>query len=181
MLPWNSDQERLIVPCLHVVPAPPTVGSLALCGPYLLGFSWPSWVVPWHVFFAWCLLRWHRSLGPLLAYWFCDICQTSLVAQSIKNLPAMQETTCSVGDLGSIPAWRRSPRGGNIIPHQYCCLENPMDRGAWQATVCGVARVEHDLVTKPPPGSAGPANSEGWPLLTHLFAVWVESFGSQFA
>ena len=181
MLPWNSDQERLIVPCLHVVPAPPTIGSLALCGPYLLGFSWPSWVVPWHVFFAWCLLWWHRSLGPLLAYWFFDICQTSLVAQSIKNLPAMQETTCSVGDLGSIPAWRRSPRGGNSNPLQYCCLENPMDRGAWQATVCGVARVEQDLVTRPPPGSAGPANSESWPLLTHLFAVWVESFGSQFA
>ena len=56
-----------------------------------------------------------------------------------------------------------------------------MDRGTVQATVHRVARVGHDLVTKPPPGSAGPANSEGWPLLTHLFAVWVESFGSQFA
>ena len=40
-------------------------------------------------------------------------------------------------------------RNGN--PLQYSCLEKPMDRGAWQATVHGVARVGHDLVTKPPP------------------------------
>ncbi|KAB0349420.1 hypothetical protein FD754_014277, partial [Muntiacus muntjak] len=40
---------------------------------------------------------------------------------------------------------------GNGNPLQYSCLENPMDRGAWQATVHGVARVGHDLVTKPPP------------------------------
>ena len=41
---------------------------------------------------------------------------------------------------------------GEIIgnPLQYSCLENPMDRGAWQATVHGVARVRHDLATKPP-------------------------------
>ena len=37
---------------------------------------------------------------------------------------------------------------GNGSPLQYCCLENPMDRGAWQATVHGVARVGHDLATK---------------------------------
>ena len=42
-------------------------------------------------------------------------------------------------------------REGNGNPLQYSCLENPMDRGAWQATVHGVARVGHDLVTKPPP------------------------------
>ena len=39
---------------------------------------------------------------------------------------------------------------GNGNPLQYSCLENPTDRGAWQATVHGVARVRHDLVTKPP-------------------------------
>ena len=38
---------------------------------------------------------------------------------------------------------------GNGTPLQYSCLENPMDRGAWQATVHGVARVRHDLGTKP--------------------------------
>ena len=40
---------------------------------------------------------------------------------------------------------------GNGNPLQYSCLENPMDRGAWQATIHGGARVRHDLVTKPPP------------------------------
>ena len=43
-----------------------------------------------------------------------------------------------------------SPREGNGNPLQCSCLENPMDRGAWQATVCEVTRVGHDLVTKPP-------------------------------
>ena len=40
---------------------------------------------------------------------------------------------------------------GNGDPLQYSCLENPMDRGAWQATIHGGARVRHDLVIKPPP------------------------------
>ena len=44
----------------------------------------------------------------------------------------------------------RSPEEGNGKPLQYSCLENPMDRGAWRATAHGVARVGHDLVTKPP-------------------------------
>ena len=39
---------------------------------------------------------------------------------------------------------------GNGNPLQYSCLENPMDREAWQATVHEVARFRHDLVTKPP-------------------------------
>ena len=43
-----------------------------------------------------------------------------------------------------------SPKEGNGNPLQYSSLENPMNRGAWQATVHGVARVEYDLVTKPP-------------------------------
>ena len=46
----------------------------------------------------------------------------------------------NVGDLGSSPGLGRSPGEGNGDPLQYCCLENPMDRGAWQATVYGVAK-----------------------------------------
>ena len=45
----------------------------------------------------------------------------------------------------------KSPGEGNGNPLQYSCLENPMDRGAWQATIHGVKRVGHDLATKPPP------------------------------
>ena len=45
-----------------------------------------------------------------------------------------------LSDVGSIPGSGRSPGGGNGNPLQYSCLENPMDRGAWQATVHGVAK-----------------------------------------
>ena len=48
------------------------------------------------------------------------------------------------GDVGSIPGSVRSPGGRNGNPHQYYCLENPMDRGAWRATVHGVAK-ESDM------------------------------------
>ena len=40
------------------------------------------------------------------------------------------------------------PGEGNGNPLQYCCLENPMDRGAWQAIAHGIARVGHNLATK---------------------------------
>ena len=46
----------------------------------------------------------------------------------------------NVGDPGSIPGLGRSPGEGNGHSFQYSCLENPMDRGAWQATVHGVAK-----------------------------------------
>jgi len=51
-----------------------------------------------------------------------------------------QESACNVGHLGSISGLGRSPGEGNGMPLQYSCLENPMDRGAWQATVHGVAK-----------------------------------------
>ena len=49
--------------------------------------------------------------------------------------------------------WEDSPEKGNGYPLQYSCMGNPMDRGAWRATVHGVARVRHNLVTKSPPPS----------------------------
>ena len=51
-----------------------------------------------------------------------------------------KESACNAGDLGSIPGSGRSPGEGNDNPLQYFCLKNPMDRGAWQATVHGVAK-----------------------------------------
>jgi len=62
-----------------------------------------------------------------------------------------KESACNAGDLGSIPGSGRSPGEGNGNPLHYSCLENPTDRGAWQATVYGVTTVGRDLVTKPPP------------------------------
>jgi len=51
-----------------------------------------------------------------------------------------KESACNLGDLGSIPGLGRSPGAGHGNPLQYSCLENSMDRGAWQATVHGVAK-----------------------------------------
>ena len=51
-----------------------------------------------------------------------------------------KEFTWDAGDVGSIPASWRSPGGGHGNPLQYFCVENPMDRGAWQATVHGVTK-----------------------------------------
>ena len=61
-----------------------------------------------------------------------------------------KRSACNAEDQGLIPGSGRSPGEGNGNPLQYSCLENPMDRGVWQATVHGVARVRHDLATKPP-------------------------------
>ena len=52
-----------------------------------------------------------------------------------------KESACSAGDQGSIPGSRRSPGEGNGNLLQCSCLENPMDRGAWGATVHGSQRV----------------------------------------
>ena len=52
---------------------------------------------------------------------------------------------CNAGDLGLIPGLERCPREGNGNPLQYSCLENPLDRGAWQATVHGVAKSQTQL------------------------------------
>ena len=62
-----------------------------------------------------------------------------------------KESACNAGDLGSVPGSGRFPGEGNGNPLRYSCLENPMDRVAWQATVHGVERVGHNLATKPPP------------------------------
>ena len=59
----------------------------------------------------------------------------------VKNPPA---NAGIIRDAGSIPGSRWSPGEGNGNPLQYSCLENPMDRGAWWATVYGVTRVRHD-------------------------------------
>ena len=67
-----------------------------------------------------------------------------------------KESDCNAGDPGPIPGLGRYPGEGNGNPLQYSCLENPMDREAWWATVNGVTRVGHNLATKlPPPRTYG--------------------------
>ena len=72
-------------------------------------------------------------LSPLIVLVLCGLFRrASLVAQTVKNLPAMQET--------SFDPWVRKIPVGNDNPLRYSCLENSKDRGAWWAIVHGVTR-----------------------------------------
>ena len=61
----------------------------------------------------------------------------SQVALVVKNPPA---NAGDIRELGSVPGLGRFLGGGHGNPLQYSCLENPMDRGAWRATVHGIAK-----------------------------------------
>ena len=71
--------------------------------------------------------------------------RASLVAQLVKNPPAVQETW--VASLG----WEDLLEEGMATHSSILAWRIPMDKGAWQATIHGVARVGHDLAAKPPP------------------------------
>ena len=66
------------------------------------------------------------------------IMRSFYISLALTSFPGGSEgkaSACNAGDLGSIPGSGRSPGGGNGNPLQYSCRENPMDRGAWWATV----------------------------------------------
>ena len=71
-----------------------------------------------------------------------SIFRASQVALEVKNLPANAEAT---GDAVSILELGRSPGGGYGNPLQYSCLDNPMDRGGWWATVHGITNSQTQL------------------------------------
>ena len=87
-----------------------------------------------------CLLRFQLTTSNFTNEWILILILLSNGAWGfpgglmVKNLPA------NAGDSGSIPGSGRSPGEGNGNPLQYTCLGNPMDRGAWQATVRGVTK-----------------------------------------
>ena len=64
------------------------------------------------------------------------------MALVVKNLPA---NVGDIRDMSLIPGSGRSPGGGHSNPLQYSCLGNPLDRGAWQATVHGVTKSQTPL------------------------------------
>ena len=78
---------------------------------------------------------------------FCEALRYDRAAQGCQWLRTQPASGGDLRDVGAIPGSGRSPREGNGNPFQYTCLENPLDRGTWRATVHGVARVKHDLAT----------------------------------
>ena len=98
----------------------------------------PSWTHYYHPKFV---------IEIKLHSWCCTFCGfghtwASQVVLVVKNPPA---NAGDFRDSGSIPGSGRPPGGGNGNPLQYSCLENPMNRGAWQATVHGVAKSQTQL------------------------------------
>ena len=84
-----------------------------------------------------------RALSLILLLMNSYSCSLDSVYVFLLGLPRSsvgKESACSAGDLGLIPGLVRSPAEGNGNPLQCFCLENPMDRGAWRATVHGVTR-----------------------------------------
>ena len=92
----------------------------------VFSLAWWSGKVSWR--------RWELS---------CILRNTFFIAWLVKNLPAMQETWVQVPG-------REDPLEKEMATHSPH-LQNPMDRGAWKATVHGIARIGHDLATKPLP------------------------------
>ena len=110
---------------------------------------------------SWCL-DWDFSVAGS---------RTSLVAQMAK------ESACNAGDPGSARGSERPPGKGNGNPLRYSCLENPMDRGAWRATVRGFAKSWTRLSDLPPPGvcvaaTPHPAPTSWRQTLSIVISTW---------
>ena len=79
----------------------------------------------------------------ILPHWKDGACGKEAPPPSAEGFPSgsdSKESVCNAGDPGLILGLRRSPGEGNGNPLQYSCLENPMDKGACQATVHGVTK-----------------------------------------
>ena len=87
-----------------------------------------------------------------------------------------KENACNAGEVSSIPGSGRSPEEGHGNPLQYSCLENPMDRGAWWATVQGAAKSRTQLsmhaAAVPSPRALMDENAEGSSLLGCSRSRW---------
>ena len=82
-----------------------------------------------------CFLFWYACLFLSIYHFY-----TNTYIMSFPGGSDSKESACNAGGLGSIPGSGRSPGEGKVYPFQYSCLENPMDRGAWWATVHGVTK-----------------------------------------
>ena len=91
-----------------------------------------------------CVLRAPEHAGSVVAAYGLS-CPTAC-GSTVKNLPANAGDT---GDAVSMLGSGRSPGGGNGNPLQYSCLDNSMDRGAWQSIVHRVTRIGHNWACRP--------------------------------
>ena len=106
-------------------------------------------------FISWIILQLVSRPRPLPGSWLTRAPQIPLhpTTPCLNNIPLHaflnssdgKETACNSGDKGWIPGLGRYPGEGNGKPLQYACLENSMDRGAWRATVHGVAKSQTRL------------------------------------
>ena len=92
------------------------------------------------------LLNHKPKFCSLHSIWVCRAASLYIVIITNNLLTGLpqglsgKESSCNAGDAGSIPGWRRSPRGGHDNPLQFSCWENSMDRRVWRAMVYGVSK-----------------------------------------
>ena len=99
----------------------------------------------WHTVMS--VLDW-ESITGVVCSWGCIIVTVDGDCRGLPGGSVGKEPTCNTidaGDMGSSSGWGRSSTGGRDHPLQYSCLENPVDRGHWQATVHGVAKNQTQL------------------------------------
>ena len=80
--------------------------------------------------------------GKQYNHFYCYRGKRNLTLPQSLNWASLEgkKPPANAGDSGSVPGSEGCPGEGNGNPLQYSCLENPMDRGAWQATFCGVTK-----------------------------------------
>ena len=148
-----SSHLILCHPLLLLPPIPPSIRVFS--SESILCIRWPKY---WSFSFSPCneysgliscridlfdLLAVQGTLKSLLQH--CSskasmVQHSAFLHQGFPGGSEVKASACNAGDLGSIPGSGRSPGEENGNPLQYSCLENPMDRGAWWATVHGVAK-----------------------------------------
>ena len=139
-----------------LVPGPEAKSSLEITNLTLFTVSYQHLCVLHRK--SWAFSPWMRWNGRPPLEFFLHLPSFSFPAfKHLLGFPGGsvdKESACNAGDLGLIPELGRSPGEGNGNPLKYSCLENPMDRGFWKATVHGVARVRYDWATVGPALSA---------------------------
>ena len=156
-VPWYESATGYTWPLPSEPPTRLLPHPTPLCCHRALGWAprVPQQILTCYLFYIWSCICFHALLSIFPTFWnvyrFIGGCKERCIQFSLyisilytmEGFPGGSEvkvSACNVGDPGSIPGSGRSPGEGNGNPLQYSCLEYPMDGGAWQATVHGVAK-----------------------------------------